>query len=229
MRMNISVPDDLARQVRERKLPVSQICQEALRQAVSGRRVTKHEEDPAAAPEWLSIGSPEGGGTHLRIARRGSSRWVVDGVYVHGPDLTASIMQRVPVSHVELVMNLGAMTDLEELKTVVKYFGFGYPIRPDFPELTLADLAKQAEGAPREFRMIETGADRPKLTRPDGTDPDGFYARVAVAYVEYAPQTRAPAVAIASEAEVPVATARSWVRESRRRGKLPPGRKGKAG
>src|ERR1035441_1236494 len=154
------------------------------------RRVTKHEEDPAAAPEWLSIGSPEGGGTHLRIARRGSSRWVVDGVYVHGPELTASIMQRVPVSHVELVMNLGAVMDLEELKTVVKYFGFGYPIRPDFPELTLADLAKQAEGAPREFRMIETGADRPKLTRPDGTDPDGFYARVTVAYVEYAPDRK---------------------------------------
>lgn len=34
MRMNISVPDDLAEQVRARDLPISSICQDALRQAV---------------------------------------------------------------------------------------------------------------------------------------------------------------------------------------------------
>jgi hypothetical protein len=35
MRMNISVPDELAEQVRERDLPISAICQRALREAVS--------------------------------------------------------------------------------------------------------------------------------------------------------------------------------------------------
>jgi hypothetical protein len=34
MRMNISVPDQLAEQVRARDLPISAICQEALRKAV---------------------------------------------------------------------------------------------------------------------------------------------------------------------------------------------------
>ena len=34
MRMNISVPDDLAEQVRARDLPISSICQDALREAV---------------------------------------------------------------------------------------------------------------------------------------------------------------------------------------------------
>ncbi len=34
MRMNISVPDDLAAQVRELKLPISTICQNALSEAV---------------------------------------------------------------------------------------------------------------------------------------------------------------------------------------------------
>jgi hypothetical protein len=34
MRMNISVPDDLAEQVRARDLPISSICQDALRKAV---------------------------------------------------------------------------------------------------------------------------------------------------------------------------------------------------
>lgn len=34
MRMNISVPDELAEQVRARELPISGICQDALRKAV---------------------------------------------------------------------------------------------------------------------------------------------------------------------------------------------------
>ncbi|MFG2948166.1 type II toxin-antitoxin system CcdA family antitoxin [Streptomyces adustus] len=34
MRMNISVPDELAEQVRARDLPISSICQDALRKAV---------------------------------------------------------------------------------------------------------------------------------------------------------------------------------------------------
>ncbi|MFD9651761.1 type II toxin-antitoxin system CcdA family antitoxin [Streptomyces mirabilis] len=34
MRMNISVPDELAEQVRARDLPISSICQDALREAV---------------------------------------------------------------------------------------------------------------------------------------------------------------------------------------------------
>lgn len=34
MRMNISVPDDLAEQARARKLPISAICQDALRLAI---------------------------------------------------------------------------------------------------------------------------------------------------------------------------------------------------
>jgi hypothetical protein len=35
MRMNISVPDDLAEQVRKRDLPISAICQRALREEIS--------------------------------------------------------------------------------------------------------------------------------------------------------------------------------------------------
>ena len=35
MRLNISVPDDLAQQARARNLPISSICQDALRVAVN--------------------------------------------------------------------------------------------------------------------------------------------------------------------------------------------------
>ena len=187
------------------------------------------DEKPRRRAAWLSIASPDEGGTHLRIAQRGDGRWIVNGVYVHSPEITATALQRVPISHVDLVMNLLPGMDLERLELVTKYGGYGYPILDDPPEPTLAELRREAAGAPAEFRLLEPAGERARLTRPDGSDPDGFYAQVARAYIEYAPQTRAPAVAIASEAEVPVATARSWVRESRRRGKLPAGRKGKAG
>lgn len=75
-------------------------------------------------------------------------------------------------------------------------------------------------------------ADRPKLTRPaPGIDPDEFYRQVAAAYREYALQSRSPAKQIAAEdgPDVPVTTAHRWVREARRRGFLPPIRKGAVG
>lgn len=65
---------------------------------------------------------------------------------------------------------------------------------------------------------------RPPLTRPDGTDPDGFARRVAEAYADAVAARQSPAEAIREEADVPLATARGWIREARRRGALAPGR-----
>lgn len=70
---------------------------------------------------------------------------------------------------------------------------------------------------------------RPKLSRPSGEDPNVFYARVAEAYRSASSETSKPGPLLAEEAGVPVATARRWIAEARRRGHLPPGRKGKAG
>ncbi len=70
---------------------------------------------------------------------------------------------------------------------------------------------------------------RPRLTRPDGTNPDVFYRLVAAAYYEYAAATRAPAKEMAAEAGVPVTTAHRWIREARRRNWLPPAKQGRAG
>lgn len=75
-------------------------------------------------------------------------------------------------------------------------------------------------------------ADRPKrqpLARPNGSDPDGFSRRVAEAYNEVVFATRRPAVALAEEAGVPVTTVHRWIREARRRGYLPPAKRGRAG
>jgi hypothetical protein len=58
---------------------------------------------------------------------------------------------------------------------------------------------------------------------------DDFYAAVAKAYQGLAGSSARPVAELAAANEVPVTTAQRWVREARRRGKLPPGRPGKAG
>lgn len=61
------------------------------------------------------------------------------------------------------------------------------------------------------------------LSRPDGSNPDGFYRQVAEAYRDVLQTTPKVAKALAEEADVPVGTVHRWVMESRRRGFLPPG------
>jgi hypothetical protein len=158
------------------------------------------------------------------LIRKDNGRWKIKMVIVHGPEVTATVLQEVPTSLLDLHFNLGP----------------GGRLTAETPDLgkmlvanegaSLEELAAEAAraDAPKRLELPEP-IDRPRLTRPDGTDPDGFAARVAAAYKEYAQQSRSPALRIADEAGVPVATARSWIREARRRGALPPGRKGKAG
>jgi hypothetical protein len=185
-------------------------------------------EDAVPRSAWLSIASPDGGGTHMQVTLR-DGRWVVSGVYMHGPEITAPDLQAVPVRHLEMVMNLTGL-DPNTLSVVNRFGGMGYPILEEpAEEPSLADLRAQATDAPQELNLLQAVARRPWLTRPDGSDPDAFYEQVARAYREYAAQGHAPARDIANEAGVPVGTAHGWIREARRRGHLPPGRKGKAG
>jgi len=186
----------------------------------------------AARAGWVSISSPPGGGTHMRVTQRPDGRWGVDAVYVHGPEITTSELQAVPVGQLELMINL-VPADIGDMEIVNRFGGYdnAIVIEPgEGKEPALAELRALAADAPNGLRSwLEAPGGRQALTRPDGSDPDAFYAQVAQAYREYAPRTRAPAVEIAKEAGVPVGTARGWIREARRRGHLPAGRQGKAG
>jgi hypothetical protein len=169
----------------------------------------------------------------MRVVSRGG-RWITEALYIWGTEITPAVLQKVRLGQVDLMLSqAGAVRSLAEAKEL-------YGTKLDFPYAvweesaagvpSLADLRALAENAPPPMQpWTVPSQDRPRLARPDGTDPDGFYGQVAKAYREYALQSRAPATALATEADVPVATARSWVREARRRGHLPPGRKGKAG
>jgi hypothetical protein len=185
-----------------------------------------NSEDAAGA--WISIALPPGGGTHLHLTQPDGGPPVIDSVYVHGPQITASTLQAIPISHLAVAASMAE--SLFTVLTVLKYGGYRNPVTADVEgdEPSLAALRHQADGAPATLRLFEQ-IEREKLTRPDGTDPDGFAERVAAAYRQYVMETRSPALKIAEEAGVPVGTARGWIKEARRRGKLPQGHKGKAG
>lgn len=104
--------------------------------------------------------------------------------------------------------------------------------------LLLAAARAAADGPDPLLRHLETRpvpsykgaaviASEP-LSRPDRTDPAGFYARVAARYLLLVQTTSKPAVVMAEEAGVPVATARRWINEARRRDLLAAGRRGRA-
>lgn len=84
----------------------------------------------------------------------------------------------------------------------------------------------------KDFYPIDTPyalEEVPRLARPDGTDPDGFYRQVAEAYNAALRDSMKPAAVLAELAGVPVPTVHRWILEARRRGFLPPARKGRAG
>jgi hypothetical protein len=69
----------------------------------------------------------------------------------------------------------------------------------------------------------------PPLARDPAESPEQFSERVATYYRFFAAGSARPAKDIANHSHVPVATVRGWIREARLRGKLPPGKRGKAG
>jgi hypothetical protein len=188
---------------------------------------------------WWSLSRPDGGGAHMRLALE--DRWKITDVYVHGRDLGATDIQAVPITELDLLVNLtdefggfdpASIADAYNEMATLQGWGPGVlyvdPDSGEDDEPSFAQLRELAVNAPGALHA-PAAAERPRLTRPDGTDPDGFAARVAAAYREYALKTRAVAVEMAQEADVPVPTARSWIREARRRGKLPQGRPGRTG
>lgn len=87
-------------------------------------------------------------------------------------------------------------------------------------------------------RLSEAPLEKPPSRRPSaalvlGNTPndrgDKFYQQVAHVYLGLVEHGVAPAPLIAMTNDVPVTTARRWIKEARRRGFLGPGRKGKAG
>lgn len=152
---------------------------------------------------------------------------MVSDLYLHGPVLTADMLREISLSRLEAWRN--AEVDHPLFTSGARGKDSRERAGSD-EDLTVAELRQRARKV-RERRedVAQAFAQVEKLTRPDGSDPEKFYRQVALAYRQYAIETKAPARAIADEAQVPVTTVHRWIREARQRGFLPPGRKGRAG
>ena len=157
-------------------------------------------------------------------------------VIIAGDQLDSATLRTLPLSRLESAVNHPE-------------FGFPYGAVEPIDQPRLDEMAAHGHLFPVEFEAINQALDRylaesklappskasparrkrPPLTRPDGTDPEGFSQRFATAYSDAAIESRAPAKILAEEAGVPVGTVHRWVREARQRGYLPPARKGRAG
>lgn len=146
---------------------------------------------------------------------RGQRR--ITSLLIVGERVDALMLKKFPIGSVNTTINLHDMPTRDPAEVA--------PLVSAAREILEDHVARQTElEEQREGRE-----QRQPLTRPDGTDPDAFYRRVAEAYRETAATTRAVAPVLADEAGVPVPTVHRWVLEARRRGFLPPARKGRAG
>lgn len=182
---------------------------------------------------WLSQKRPDGGegGLHVRL-REQDGRLVITELYLHGDEITSASLRAVPLRALESLADAAwraAHSEPNERGFFPAAAGIAWTAMDPAPEPTLEELRARKPSGETESQA-DRSSRRPRLTRPDRSgDLQQFYASVAEAYRDLATQTRAPAVAMAEEAGVPITTAHRWIREARRRGHLPPGRKGRAG
>lgn len=147
---------------------------------------------------------------------------------MHAEAITPATLRAIPIGRIEALAN--------SPRAAVESHGNVEEIVLTGPLAALAAVGPDREVSLTELRervpTPESGPAKPQrkpLERPDGRDPDAFSRLVATAYTEAVAETSAPAVALAAEADVPVGTVHRWIREARRRGHLPPARRGRAG
>jgi hypothetical protein len=171
------------------------------------------------AENWLDLQlTADCAGTRLlaRFDER-DERGVITTLVIMGSDLDSALLRALPMRRV-----VAAVDQLWEVAGGDRYA----------EELAKVDdgLASYLQHPPPVPRPKVTGtANRPPLTRPDGSDPAAFSKRVAEAYNAAVLTTSKPATVLAAEAGVPVTTVHRWIREARLRGHLPPAKKGRAG
>ncbi|MFY1703925.1 acyl-CoA carboxylase epsilon subunit [Micromonospora sp. WMMA1923] len=192
------------------------------------------------ADGWVEL-RLAGPGDHPRVlARVGErdGRRAVDAVMVAGGPLDSQALRSIPMARIESALNhpkfgmLNAKLAVDDdvLRSLADR---GHLFPEEFAAIDAA-LGAYLEKAPQPSGETPGASHawrrrRKPLTRPDGSNPDGFYRQVADAYNDLIVSTSAPAPILAEEASVPVPTVHRWIAEARRRGHLPPARRGRAG
>lgn len=181
---------------------------------------------------WTATTTDDGVTVRARLRER-DGHVVVSDLFISGDDLTADSLRRIQPGRIVAGTALGLVSDIggpsEPGRVGESGHRRGMTFAAIIKKMHSHDDSGLGVGDLRSLRPVELGQrKRQPVGRPDGTDPDAFYARVAEAYRSAAAASNKPAVILAEENDVPVDTARGWVKEARRRGYLERGRAGHA-
>jgi hypothetical protein len=172
--------------------------------------VTEWKPPDPQGPGWVPFGDLDGIEAPAVAAHFTSDgpdgRLRVDAVRVASPTLDSGMLRAISIPAFEAWAN--SPTGREAMGRV---------------------FSRTAAERAADLRPGSVGRKRARLKIPPGAKPDSFYKRVAEVYRELAAWSNRPAVELAEVNSVPVTTAHRWVKEARRRGFLPPGRKGRRG
>lgn len=89
--------------------------------------------------------------------------------------------------------------------------------------------AVEASLRARAWEARTKGLSRPPALLGSNDGSDEFYRRVAAQYLVLSRESSKPTTEMSKTSKVPLRTAQRWVTEARKRGLLPPGRKGRSG
>lgn len=151
----------------------------------------------------VAMASTEGGTARVRMRVDPEGMLRVAELSLLDPD--PQLLRRVPLSGIEDMLNLEP-----ERSTLISRMGEPNPV-----DLSAA-FPKAGKRAPRI-----------RLERPEGRPTDAFYAAVAHAYRGAVRHGMNPKQALAADSGAPLDTVAGWIKETRRRGLLPPGRPGR--
>jgi hypothetical protein len=167
---------------------------------------------------WVSGEFPKVGVRGLtRLARDGED-WIVTALVLVGSEINSQTLKGLPLGAITLAMRTDKqLAEQLSKRQTAQVRGLSQVLDT---ALTQAARVDQDDWQPPP---------RERLSRPTGADPDGHARAVAAAYEEAVRLGKSPGPTIAEEAGVPVATARGWIQEARRRGHLAKGRRGRAG
>jgi hypothetical protein len=189
---------------------------------------------PMADGSWHKVQVSHDVIASFKVTKR-RGRFVITEMFVVADKLAPSMLRTLPLTRVEDLAN----ADLGYLEQARVKWAAGQPdpsladLRSPTNAVRLGDSGETVRIVEATANLVTTGtiaatAQRPRLERPDGTDPDGFYQRVADAHRDITSRTPRVIEALADEANVPHGTARRWILEARRRGFLPPARRTRA-
>lgn len=153
--------------------------------------------------------------TALALPALMDGRIVIKRLLIAAEHVDSVVVSRFPIGELEQLLNTAQIR--QAVEEAPPNAGLSKPVEEALS--TDNDPVRQVREAER--------APRPRLRRPTGADPDGFYALVAEAYEEAAIGRKVIAATLAEESGAPIATVYRWIAEARRRGHIPPARRGK--